>query len=93
MIKKNTEAINDVLFSVTMFMAMFALMLIAIFVVGVMVYGLTHQEFDYSCAYCQSTISEHADTVICTDGRRYHAECYLRYIEEGKNGKANSETP
>lgn len=35
------------------------------------------------CAYCQTTISEHADTVICTDGRRYHAECYLRYIEEG----------
>lgn len=37
------------------------------------------------CSYCQSTISEHADTVICTDGRRYHAECYLRYIEEKKN--------
>jgi hypothetical protein len=34
------------------------------------------------CAYCKNTISEHADTVICTDGRRYHAECYLRYIEE-----------
>ena len=45
------------------------------------------------CAYCQNTISEHADTVICTDGRRYHAECYLRYIEEGKNGKANSKKP
>ena len=47
----------------------------------------------FACAYCQNTINDHADTVICTDGRRYHAECYLRYIEEGKNGKANSETP
>lgn len=90
MIKKNTEAISDALFSGAMFMVMFALMLIAIFVVGVMVYGLTHQEFDYSCAYCQNAISEHADTVICTDGRRYNAECYLRYIEEGDNGKVEN---
>lgn len=93
MIKKNTEEISDVLFSVTMFMAMFTLMLIAIFFVGVMVYGLTHQEFDYSCAYCGETIAEDADYVCMTDGRRMHAECYLRYIEEGDNGKTNSETP
>ena len=51
------------------------------------------KEESSTCAYCQSTISEHADTVICTDGRRYHAECYLRYIEEGENGKANDEMP
>lgn len=37
------------------------------------------------CAYCQDTIGEHADMVICTDDRRYHAECYLRYMEEKKN--------
>jgi len=86
MIKKNTEAINDVLFSVAMFMAMFTLMLIAIFVVGVMVYGLTHQEFDYSCAYCHGTIAEDVDYVCMTDGRKMHAECYLRYIEDGENG-------
>lgn len=43
-----------------------------------------------ACAYCQNAISEHADTVICTDGRRYHAECYLRYIEEGDNGKVEN---
>lgn len=43
-----------------------------------------------ACAYCQTTISEYADTVICTDGRRYHAECYLRYIEEGDNGKVEN---
>lgn len=43
-----------------------------------------------ACAYCQNPISEHADTVICTDGRRYHAECYLRYIEEGDNGKVEN---
>lgn len=41
----------------------------------------------YACAYCQNKISEHANTVICTDGRRYHAECYLRYIEEEKNAE------
>lgn len=39
------------------------------------------KEESSTCAYCQNPISEHADTVICTDGRRYHAECYIRYIE------------
>ena len=39
------------------------------------------EEESSTCAYCQSTISEHADMVICTDGRRYHAECYIQYIE------------
>lgn len=62
------------------------------FVAGVGI-GIAVKEENPACAYCQNPISEHADTVICTDGRRYHAECYLRYIEEGKNGKANSETP
>ena len=82
MIKKNTEAISDVLFSATMFMSIFTLMLIAIFVVVVMVYGLTHQEFDYSCAYCHGTITEDTDYVCMTDGRRMHAECYIGHIEE-----------
>lgn len=82
MIKKNTEAISDALFSVTMFMAMFTLMLIAIFFVGIMVYGLTHQKFDYSCAYCRGTIAEDVDYVCMTDGRRMHAECYMRAIRE-----------
>lgn len=45
------------------------------------------KEESSACAYCQNAISEHADTVICTDGRRYHAECYLRYIEEKQDGK------
>lgn len=49
--------------------------------------GIAVREENSSCAYCQNTISEHADTVICTDGRRYHAECYLRYIEEKQDGK------
>ena len=62
------------------------------FVAGVGI-GIAVGEENSACAYCQSTISEHADTVICTDGRRYHAECYLRYIEEGENGKANSKKP
>lgn len=38
------------------------------------------------CAYCNSEIAETADVVCCSDGRRYHAECYLRYIEEDSNG-------
>lgn len=42
------------------------------------------KEGNSACAYCQNTIAAHADTVICTDGRRYHAECYLRYIIEGE---------
>jgi hypothetical protein len=93
MIKKNTEAINDVLFSVAMFMAMFTLMLIAIFFVGVMVYGLTHQKSDYSCAYCHGTINEDADYVCMTDGRRMHAECYMMSTMEDTNGETNSKTP
>ena len=67
--------------------------IILIFFVGGVGIGIAVKEESSACAYCQNTISDHADTVICTDGRRYHAECYLRYIEEGKNGKANSETP
>lgn len=49
--------------------------------------AIAESEENSACAYCQNTISEHADTVICTDGRRYHAECYLRYIEEKQDGK------
>lgn len=72
------EKIIDVIFTV----ALSFLMLFTIFVVGVMIYDITH----YKCAYCQNMISGHADTVICTDGRRYHAECYMRSIMEGENG-------
>ena len=43
------------------------------------------------CAYCNSEIAKTADVVCCSDGRRYHAECYLRYVEEGENVKTNSE--
>lgn len=43
--------------------------------------AISLKEESHTCAYCQSTISEHADRVICTDGRQYHAECYIRYIE------------
>lgn len=67
--------------------------IILIFLAGSVGSAIALKEESSTCAYCQNTISEHADTVICTDGRRYHAECYLRYIEEGENGKANSETP
>lgn len=39
------------------------------------------KEESSACAYCQNPISEHADRVICTDGRQYHTECYIQYIE------------
>lgn len=61
--------------------------IILIFLVGGVGIAIAVREENSACAYCQSTISEHADTVICTDGRRYHAECYLRYIEEKQDGK------
>jgi hypothetical protein len=61
-------------------------MLIAIFVVGAMVYGLTHQKFNYSCAYCHGTIAENVDYVCMADGHRMHAECYMRAIKEDGNG-------
>lgn len=43
------------------------------------------------CAYCHNTISENADIVILTDGRKIHAECYMRAIREDENGETNSE--
>lgn len=61
--------------------------IILIFLVGGVGIAIAVREENSACAYCQSTISDHADTVICTDGRRYHAECYLRYIEEKQDGK------
>ena len=67
-----------------------AIMIIGIaltFLVGGIGIVIELSEGNSACAYCQNTIAEHADTVICTDGRRYHAECYLRYIEEKQHGK------
>jgi hypothetical protein len=78
-IEKITETMINVMTNVFLTVAMFILML---FAVGVMVYGLTHQNFDYSCAYCHGTITEDADYVCMTDGRRMHAECYIGHIEE-----------
>jgi hypothetical protein len=38
------------------------------------------------CAYCHGTINEDADYVCMTDGRKLHAECYMRAIKEDGNG-------
>jgi hypothetical protein len=78
-------AMIDKITSATLAVAMFILLLLSIFVVGVMIYGLTHQKFDCSCAYCHGTITEGADYVCMTDGRRMHAECYMRAIREDTN--------
>lgn len=77
MIEKIADAIMTV--------AMFILLLVSIFIVGVMIYGLTHQKFEtvYSCAYCHGTITDDADYVCMTDGRRMHTGCYMRFIREG----------
>lgn len=68
-----------------------AVIFILVFLIVVLIAELpflsTKQNSSNTCAYCQSTISEHADKVICTDGRMYHAECYMRYIEEKQDGK------
>lgn len=69
--------------------AMAIIGIILVFFVGGVGIGIAVKEEEPACAYCQNTISEHADTVICTDGRRYHAECYLRCIEEKQDGKQN----
>lgn len=36
------------------------------------------------CCYCHSAVSESADVVILTDGRRAHAECYLDEMRGGE---------
>lgn len=80
-----TKTIIEIMTNVFLTVAMFILMLFAIFAVGVMVYGLTHQEFDYSCAYCRGAIAESADYVCMTDCRRMHTGCYMRSIREETN--------
>lgn len=37
-----------------------------------------------NCAWCHGSIEESSDYVCCSDGRQYHAECYLSYIKEGE---------
>lgn len=61
--------------------AIMAIGIILILLVGSIGIVIELSEENSACAYCQNTISEHADRVICTDGRQYHAECYIRYIE------------
>ena len=39
-----------------------------------------------NCAYCHGTITEDADYVCMTDGRRMHTGCYMRSIREDANG-------
>jgi len=36
-----------------------------------------------NCAYCHGTITEDADYVCMTDGRRMHTGCYMRFIRDG----------
>jgi hypothetical protein len=39
------------------------------------------------CAYCHGTITDDADYVCMTDGRRMHTGCYMRSIREDINEK------
>lgn len=39
-----------------------------------------------NCAYCHGEITEDADYVCMTDGRRMHTGCYMRSIREEANG-------
>lgn len=38
------------------------------------------------CPYCKNKISGNTDVVCCSDGRVFHVDCYMRYIEEENNG-------
>lgn len=85
-IEKITETIIEIMTNVFLTVAMFILMLFAIFAVCVIAYGLTHQKFDYSCAYCHGTITDDVDYICMKDGRRMHAECYMMAIREDAHG-------
>lgn len=48
-------------------------------------YAVVEKGKDSYCAFCKNEISENADIVYCSDGRHFHAECYLQYIRESEN--------
>lgn len=43
---------------------------------------IIHPFFGNLCPYCKNKISGNADVVCCSDGRVFHVDCYMRYIEE-----------
>ena len=34
------------------------------------------------CVYCDNEITEISDYVCCSDGRKYHVNCYLEYTNK-----------
>lgn len=76
-----SSTVKDIL-GIVMVMSFLSL-LFTIFTVWIIKWADTNSVGD--CAYCNNQISESADIVRCSDGRRFHAECYLQYLR----GEAN----
>lgn len=75
---------NEILTKVGLSLACIMALLIIV-VAGVKVYGeITGST---NCAYCHGVITEDADYVCMTDGRRMHTGCYMRSIREVSNEK------
>ena len=74
---------NDILAKIGLSIACIMAVLIIV-VASVKIYGeITGAT---NCAYCHGTITEDADYVCMTDGRRMHTGCYMRSIREASNG-------
>lgn len=48
-------------------------------------YSVIFEVKQESCAYCHAEISDYADYICMSDGRRMHAECFL----ESRGGKSS----
>ena len=63
---------------------------LCIILAAFLIFAVTHKMYGEShrnCAWCGNPITETADYVTCTDGRNWHAECYLVYVKEGNDGQ------
>lgn len=74
---------NDILAKIGLSLACVMAVLIIV-VASVKIYG--EIKGATNCAYFHGTITEDADYVCMTDGRRMHTGCYMRSIREVSNG-------
>lgn len=73
---------KDILIGVGL-VALFTLSLIGICTLAQMA---QRNQSDFMCVYCNHGISFHEDFVMCPDGTRFHADCYLEYLKTNKEG-------
>ena len=74
---------NDILAKIGLSIACIMAVL-TIVVASVKIYG--EIKGATNCAYCHGTITDDADYVCITDGRRMHTGCYMRSIRDVSNG-------